>query len=56
MCVGYEGGPIEREKQKIKERSHNEEIKVLTQTGGAGIKRIAGGSILKKNKIPLVLR
>lgn len=32
MCVGCEGGPIKREKQKIKERNHNEEIKVLTLT------------------------
>ena len=43
MCVGYEGEPEERERLKIKERSHNEEIKVLTQTGGAGIKSMAGG-------------
>lgn len=56
MCVGYKRRPGERERETEAKRSHNEEIKVLTQTGGAGIKSRAGGYILEKNKTPLVLR
>lgn len=38
MCAGNEGAPVERQTLKIKDRSHNKEIKVLRETGEVGLR------------------